>query len=269
MGSQSTRCCCRDDREAEKVSEGQGNVPSTIVHYDREVPLYQPLTHADPSDGAGLDGYQGYEQDNSDSFAAPPPDYNQYNPPLFREVDMSEDNIKDATKTNGHKDPYHEKPAPETKKSKPTPYEDTPFCLSDVPTTPIPETIEEESTDKVYGRPGMVLQIHLDTGWAEFAADDMKQINNHLKAGSDLFAITSRGAMYMIDFRDTSNITQTNPTTRKIRNLRLVSESAKHNTQDANPSANKLQNGHIDFAKDENSGEQAPKPTGGKCCVIS
>lgn len=231
MGSQSTRCCCKGDLEAEKVLEGHLKPPSTLVNYDHDAPLYEPIgadTFEGAFEGVGQNGYQEYEYGISDQINgfAPQPDG------LSAITEAShEDSSRERPSSNGHKDALLEKlmPAPET--TQPKLVESMPYSITDVP---IEKKVEastvDDSNDKVFGHPGKILQIHLDTGWVEFAEDDMKQINGHLKVGAEFFPITVRGAMYMLDFRDLNNITQTNPNTRKVRNLRLVYESDKHNS---------------------------------------
>lgn len=133
----------------------------------------------------------------------------------------------------------------------------------DTPKTPEPPKEDDpHDKDKVYGHPGMTLQIYLDTGWSEYGDDEMKQINGHLKDGSTKFAITTRGAMYMIDFSDLNNITQMNPCTRKSRDLRIVKIGTKGG---AAPKKKK------DDSQDASGGDAPADKTGKKscCCVIS
>mmetsp|Transcript_85830 Transcript_85830/g.151475 ORF Transcript_85830/g.151475 Transcript_85830/m.151475 type:complete len:178 (-) Transcript_85830:146-679(-) len=69
---------------------------------------------------------------------------------------------------------------------------------------------------------GTKLQVQLDTGWTDCEAEETKQIGDNLSAGTKKFAINARGAMYIIEFQNETDGTQTNPVTKKSRNLRIV-----------------------------------------------
>jgi hypothetical protein len=274
MGAQTAKCCCREDLEAEKINEGSGKVPSSLITWDQEMPLYDP-SQADSFEGSGH-RYHGLENDG-DTFAPPPED--APGSADLKQEPPSEDK-KDKAKSNGSTEqPKKEKkeaPAPDKEQLSSTycaKAEALPHCLTDVPANSAIEEKRDDPAllDKVYGFTGMTLQIQLDNGWSDFAEDDLKQINNHLKAGTKLFTITIRGAMYAIDFRDPGSITQTNPTTRKVRNLRLVSESGEAlKSENPTKAANEApKNATSDAAKDAKQPLVVSPQQKGKCCVIS
>lgn len=117
----------------------------------------------------------------------------------------------------------------------------------------------------VFGHPGMKLQILLDTAWTDLGKDETAQISSSLRFGNQKFAIRSRENMYMIDFTDANAITQTNASSKKVRKIRLVPESA--------PASSPAVDTTTPVAKDETT-----PPAGGKgpetkknqsCCVVS
>lgn len=264
------------------MTEGSGKVPSSLVTWDQSKPLYD-ASQANSFDAPSLQqGYQGYENE-SDPFAPPPEDLLAPRDDSKQSAEDKKKKVKSAgsddhSKSNGHaKEESSSKtasprvPAPDKAPFTDAKVASAPHSVTDVPfDTPAEDTFDPHAADRVYGFPGMALQINLDSGWAEFVEDDLKQINNHLKAGSKFFAITVRGAMYMIDFNDTSNITQTNPNTRKVRSLRLVSESAlKQNLPIPDQKANGASKANDDPGKNAEVTPGQSKQSGGKCCVIS
>lgn len=69
---------------------------------------------------------------------------------------------------------------------------------------------------------GSKLEICLDKGWQPVSDEECKQIQNHLAGGETKFAISARGAMYVVDFTDPKNPTQANAMTGKARQLRVL-----------------------------------------------
>merc|ERR1719215_261061 len=90
----------------------------------------------------------------------------------------------------------------------------------------------------IFGHPGKKLQILLDTAWTDLGKDETTQISDSLRFGSQQFAIRSRENMYAIDFTDINAITQTNASSKKVRKLRLVPESAPESSPAVEEQAN-------------------------------
>lgn len=279
MGTQSSKCCCREDLEGDRFTEGAGKAPANYVNYDDGIPMY----NAAPAFHEGQDHMgswnQGYEEGG---YFAPPPQHDDgfggyAEPPGPSVPDQSKKEKKEkktkskqeeAKPTQDHareRERVEEPPAPrveaESKYDNPVVKAEEPQRKPEEPKRPVNTGPE----DKVFGYPGKTLQIQLDSGWSDYGEAEMKQINDHLRAGSKRFAITTRGAMYMLDMENPSNVTQTNPTTKKIRSLRLATDAEKARggggapARDANQAA-----GQQDKAEkvDERAGKKG-------CCVIS
>jgi len=71
-------------------------------------------------------------------------------------------------------------------------------------------------------QPAASVQVKLEDGWKNTTDKEFKQISDQLKGGLKKFTIQARGAMYLMDFTDPKNITQTNASTKKTRQLRIV-----------------------------------------------
>lgn len=69
---------------------------------------------------------------------------------------------------------------------------------------------------------GSTLQVLLDNGWSNCADDEVQQVGIQLAAETKKFTVLARGSMYIYDFSDSGSPTQTNPTTKKTRQVRIV-----------------------------------------------
>merc|ERR1711924_495591 len=91
--------------------------------------------------------------------------------------------------------------------------------------SPAPPKLATEAKPKAVAAPkpkgpfsdGSKLQVLLESGWTDCSEDEMVQIGNQLAMDTKKFAIQARGAMYIVDFTDPDNITQTNPMTKNSR----------------------------------------------------
>lgn len=116
-----------------------------------------------------------------------------------------------ATRENSRREPGEAKA-----KVKPQKKDDVLFAHAHVLKAPKDELPEP------LAKPGAKIQVELDTGWADWGEHELKQSMDHFKTGARKFAITVKSAMYIIDFTDFNNATQTNPHTQKSRRLRVV-----------------------------------------------
>jgi hypothetical protein len=297
MGVGNTKCgCCREDADGERLTEASGKALTGFVTADEDVPIYNS---APAYNGNHHDSWNHY--DDGGYFAPPPQDDGGYGalpePPAAVSAASSDsprtqDKKKKDKKAKSSKDSKGREPAgtePEpafhdTRFQEPVPdvqdhsaanghYQETYY--NDVPNPEMesaPEAVPPPpiSNDKVYGYPGMTLQIALDTGWQDYGEEEMKQVNDHLRAGSSKFSIVTRGAMYMVDFTNINQITQTNPSTRKVRSLRLASEAtlAREGKGGAAPAA-RMADGDKAAGENGDAAAKTEKKSPARCCVIS
>lgn len=69
---------------------------------------------------------------------------------------------------------------------------------------------------------GARVQVLLDDGWRDCSEEELHQMRMNLDSGTSRFAISSRGAMYVVDFSDPANPTQMNPSTKRTRRLQVI-----------------------------------------------
>jgi len=117
----------------------------------------------------------------------------------------------------------------------------------------------------IFGHPGMKLQILLDTAWTDLGKDETSQISASLRFGTKQFGIRSRENMYSIDFTDTNKITQTNASSKKVRKLRLVPESAPETSPAVEEAAPVSGAGTTDAV----GGKGGETKKSNSCCVVS
>jgi hypothetical protein len=249
MGVPQSRCCCREDGD-EGGTEAAGKIPTNYSSGDQEHPIYNGSTvHPDSvaiDEASNQFGPWSEEYFGGHELLAPAPEIG----------DEVGGNLALPAATSSSKKGK--------KKKVHSTQQDSAEADFDLQVQQSGEPDNEEIVQtRVYGFPGMILQINLDTGWSEYDDADLKQINDHLKAGSTKFVINSRGTMYMIDFTDDSNIVQTNSLTKKTRNLRLILEGTRDD---------EVQNG-IEVleatAGQKVVGKEQPKKQVQRCCVIS
>jgi len=263
--------CCRDGNAAEKYTEDSGKYAAQRTG-DESVPAYAagPPPDAAPNSldtlAFALNDYQ-----NDDGGVPPPPadDVPAPEAPAPKADDKPKAKKQTSKQTSGLKAeevPKVQEVAPATAPADPS-----------VPpaTQPSDQTGKEPEkpldlgpADKVFGFPGMFLQVYLDTAWADNGEDETKQISGHLKSGVKKFGITSRGSMYVVDFTDPKNITQLNPQTKKSRALRLMSDSATPAERAAGlPAAPKEGAAAAGDATGKPDDAATKKKSG--CCVVS
>mmetsp|Transcript_23512 Transcript_23512/g.41336 ORF Transcript_23512/g.41336 Transcript_23512/m.41336 type:complete len:178 (-) Transcript_23512:45-578(-) len=73
------------------------------------------------------------------------------------------------------------------------------------------------------GQEGAVLQVHLEKGWEDCGAEDLKQVCDHVAGGASKFTIQSRGGLYIVEWKgDTGS--QKNASSGKTRQLRCINK---------------------------------------------
>lgn len=291
MGAQSSsRLCCREcaaDANLRRSTEDSGKATITPV-WDEGVPLYNAAAQY-------TDTAMHNREDTGEGFLAPPPMGDdqgfEYIPPNFDENEESgatsvEPSSQSAGKTakKDKKDkaqsrqsesaiyvPHEPEGSPQdlgrrensdkanAMEAMAEPAEAAPAAVTT--TTAKPAEKVSLKAGEVYGHPGMSLQILLEDGWKDFVDEDLKQVNDHLMGGTEVFPISSRGALYMIYFADTSNITQINPSTQKTRQLRLASPGASRKAPKEGAPATPVESGDRD-------GPTLEKQAKG-CCIVS
>jgi len=152
--------------------------------------------------------------------------------------------------------------------------------LTDVkPQEPLPQQEDLGPLPTLHGHPdpnlqNCMVQILLDApmGWTDYGVDELKQVNDHLRAGSMTFAIMSRMAMYAVDFSDPGALTQTNASTKKCRQLRLVNDKTgvplqiAPSKKKANPNAGAEQ--APQYGQDRKADEQKTQNQKTGCCIV-
>lgn len=284
MGTSTSKCCCREQANAEKATEALGNAPTHFT-VDEPSPITDRQKDALPSAVAQSASNEEKESTsvtprpaavNDDEVdVAPPPAADNRTA-----QDVPSGKRPDAQSGKARRP---DTPAAQTKRVENKAHgKQDEAGVGVAPQSELQQLMQQVDEDqiakpeeqaKLFGFPGMTMQVLLETGWTEFGKDELKQMSDHLQAGTNKFPMTSRGALYVIDMSDRNSITQTNAGTKKIRKCRLIKES------EITVGGDEIQ-GEVVAPPMSNTDENVDKPSpdqphgrskrpGPCCCVVS